>query len=474
MQENNGQTVPFTLYAEKARLTLTGSGELLSAGMAGVVPVRFEFSEDWDGLEKTAVFTNGIRTVNVEESMWADGVCLLPAEVLVTAGKTVMAGVYGTNGLHLVLPTVWCVLGRVEPAAALSGESLPSGSGLSALVARIEALEAGAQEDHLLITGMVPRGQQAEKTGAMTQAVGVDSNGKLWIPPAAAGVGTIAATEISGVYTYYGSDFDFTTIDDVMRIASGGTQMRLAILGANSTYLLTHMQGVQSTARLHFTGVTWSVGMNNPTLDVFEIDDQLGITRVSSTELKAPTEPLTVTLTESGGTVTSDTPLTDVCAAVGAGREIRVCADGRQGLVGEVNSAFAVFYVLDATGGAPALSEYELTSSGVTISVRALGDAMKPSVQTMSGNTPVIASAADNTVYDCTGTQITAVTVSSYSYGAAFTLLFNAQAGASAPTLTLDSRITMPDGFTVESNRHYEINVDFKGYATVQAWTLVD
>ena len=113
MQENN--EIPFTLYAEKARLSLTGEPELLSAGMAGVIPVRFTFSADWDGLGKTAVFTNGTRTVNIPEALWDDGVCPVPEEVLQTAGKTVMAGVYGANGMHLVLPTVWCVLGRVEP-----------------------------------------------------------------------------------------------------------------------------------------------------------------------------------------------------------------------------------------------------------------------------------------------------------------------------------------------------------------------
>ena len=133
---------PIALYAQKARLRLEGDGELLSAGMEGFIQVAFRFSPDWNGLEKTAVFSNGTATVNVPEAQWDGALCTVPAEVLRSAGKTVMAGVYGTNGLHLVLPTVWCVLGRVESAAspgALTASPVPS---LAALERRVQSLEA--------------------------------------------------------------------------------------------------------------------------------------------------------------------------------------------------------------------------------------------------------------------------------------------------------------------------------------------
>ena len=135
---------PIALYAQKARLRLEGDGELLSAGMEGFIRVSFRFSPDWNGLEKTAVFSNGTVTVNVPEAQWDEGLCTVPGEVLRSAGKTVMAGVYGTNGLHLVLPTVWCVLGRVEPAAApgeRTSSPLPS---VSELERRVLALEAAS------------------------------------------------------------------------------------------------------------------------------------------------------------------------------------------------------------------------------------------------------------------------------------------------------------------------------------------
>ena len=51
MDENNlmQNITSFTLYAQKARLTLTGDGELLSAGMAGVGGGELVFSSDCGG-----------------------------------------------------------------------------------------------------------------------------------------------------------------------------------------------------------------------------------------------------------------------------------------------------------------------------------------------------------------------------------------------------------------------------------------
>lgn len=117
------EAVPFVmeLYAQKARLQLTGERELLSSGMTGVIRVVFTFSEDWAGLKKTAVFSNGAVSIDVPEDAWEQNGCIVPQQVLTAAGKTLMVGLFGTDGEEVALPTVWCSLGRVEPGAALSG-----------------------------------------------------------------------------------------------------------------------------------------------------------------------------------------------------------------------------------------------------------------------------------------------------------------------------------------------------------------
>jgi len=117
MEDNNSQVTSMVLSAQKARLCLSGNRELLSSGMAGVVQVSFTCSEDWDGLQKTAVFSNGRCTVDIPESDWEDNVCTVPQQVLSCAGRTVAVGLYGTDGAQLVLPTIWCTLGRVEKGA---------------------------------------------------------------------------------------------------------------------------------------------------------------------------------------------------------------------------------------------------------------------------------------------------------------------------------------------------------------------
>lgn len=97
--------------------------ELLTAHMSRIVAISFDFSPEWAGLSKTAVFTDGVTTVDVLDSEWTDGVAThIPHEVLTTAGRRVRVGVYGTDGENVVLPTVWADLGTVLRGADPSGD----------------------------------------------------------------------------------------------------------------------------------------------------------------------------------------------------------------------------------------------------------------------------------------------------------------------------------------------------------------
>ncbi len=484
MQENNldEQTVPFALYAQKAKLTLTGPGELLSTGMEGVIPISFTFSEDWAGLEKTAVFTNGARTVKVSESEWYEGICMLPQTVLETAGKTVLVGVYGTNGLHLVLPTVWCVLGRVEPGADLSGVPESPGSGLNTLVQRIEALEQipavteqtvaawgftkNALTQHQSLTSLVPRNQQAAMTTAMTQPVGIDENGKLWTAPGSgtdAKVKTLAVTESSGAYTYYGADFSFSTLDEVMALATEGAQIRLAVINTGDVYLLTHMQGSQSTARLYFSGITWSYTMTSPKVEVFEVCDA-AISKVCSVDLADVQNNIyPITVSVNGSTVTVDRTIAQIYAAVSAGKSCPVVVDGNYcGWVGYADQGECALYYINAHDSAPRLDMVYMDGTDVLLSDRELE--MSPTEITLSGTTQTII-AWDNAIYKCG--ELTSLTISS----AVGTSIIRFTSGTTPTALTIPQTLHMPDGFSVEANTRYEISVS-GSYAVVAGWTV--
>ena len=94
-----------------------------TAGMAKAVSVEFAFSSDWDGLTKTAVFSNGKTTVDVLAANWDGDTVPVPHEVLAVPGRHARVGVYGADESGVVLPTVWVSLGKVQPGADPSGDA---------------------------------------------------------------------------------------------------------------------------------------------------------------------------------------------------------------------------------------------------------------------------------------------------------------------------------------------------------------
>lgn len=92
--------------------------EIITSGSVGM-PLSFEFSADWDGLSKTAVFSNGALTKDV---ILSTNEANIPHEVCETPWRTLTVGVYGTNGGTIVIPTIYCVLGTVYPGADPSGD----------------------------------------------------------------------------------------------------------------------------------------------------------------------------------------------------------------------------------------------------------------------------------------------------------------------------------------------------------------
>lgn len=110
------------IHCARACAHLASEPELLTAGMAKAVTVEFVFSDDWDGLTKTAVFSNGKTTVDVLAASWDGDTVPVPHEVLAVPGRHARVGVYGADESGVVLPTVWVSLGKVQPGADPSGD----------------------------------------------------------------------------------------------------------------------------------------------------------------------------------------------------------------------------------------------------------------------------------------------------------------------------------------------------------------
>ena len=111
-----------TSHCSRACAHLASPPELLTAGMSKAVTVQFVFSTEWDGLTKTAVFSNGKTTVDVLAANWDGDTVPVPHEVLAVPGRIARVGVYGANADGLILPTVWVTIGKVMPAAEPSGD----------------------------------------------------------------------------------------------------------------------------------------------------------------------------------------------------------------------------------------------------------------------------------------------------------------------------------------------------------------
>ena len=112
-----------TIHCSRACAHLASPPELLTAGMAKAVTVQFVFSPEWDGLTKTAVFSNGKTTVDVLAANWDGDTVHVPHEVLAVPGRHARVGVYGADESGVVLPTVWVSLGKVQPGADPSGDA---------------------------------------------------------------------------------------------------------------------------------------------------------------------------------------------------------------------------------------------------------------------------------------------------------------------------------------------------------------
>lgn len=135
-----------TIHCSRACAHLASPPELLTAGMSKAVTVQFVFSPAWDGLTKTAVFSNGKTTVDVLAANWDGDTVPVPHEVLAVPGRHARVGVYGADESGVVLPTVWVSLGKVQPGADPSGDetadpSLPVWAQLQKQIGNLDDLQ---------------------------------------------------------------------------------------------------------------------------------------------------------------------------------------------------------------------------------------------------------------------------------------------------------------------------------------------
>ena len=90
----------------------------------------------------------------------------------------------------------------------------------------------------------------------------------------------------------------------------------------------------------------------------------------------------------------------------------------------------------------------------------------KEATVTVSGTTPTI-TPAPNTIYICG--EVASLTISNPPATGAYSIVFTS--GSTATDLSIPPELKMPDGFSVEANRIYEINV-LANRAVAGSWAV--
>ena len=116
--------------------------------------------------------------------------------------------------------------------------------------------------------------------------------------------------------------------------------------------------------------------------------------------------------------------------------------------------------------GGGAVSSVNGKTGNVMLTAEDVGAAPAETVVEVSGTTPTI-TPAPNTIYKCG--EVASLTISNPTATGAYSVIFTS--GATATDLSIPQTLLMPDGFTVEANRLYEINV-LDNRAVIGSWAV--
>ncbi len=109
-----------------------------------------------------------------------------------------------------------------------------------------------------------------------------------------------------------------------------------------------------------------------------------------------------------------------------------------------------------------------LDTTGQAIAAAIRAAAVVPTEQTITTDGTVTQALLPNVAYHFTG-ALTSLTITLVSTTDTPQYHFDFLSGDTAPTLTLPNTVTMPDGFAVDADMRYEIDI-LRGYGVAQNW----
>ena len=158
------------LHAEKNCLTVVAA-ELLTSGSVNVNTVSIEFSADWEGLSRVAVFASSTTQISI--ALDSTNQCFIPWECLVAPNLNLRVGVYGMQDTTIVLPTIWASLGVIRPGVTTGAEpSPPTPDASQKVLAEIGNLEDLTTADKSSLVAAINEVHETGGGGGMNYRIG--------------------------------------------------------------------------------------------------------------------------------------------------------------------------------------------------------------------------------------------------------------------------------------------------------------
>lgn len=198
----------FYFYVSARKVEIKKTDTLVSDSV-NVYPCKFQFSADWNGLVKTAVFRAGTNAIEI----LLDGSfeCNIPWEVLQKHNIDLFVGCYGTKDENIILNTTWTNMGKIYEGTKDKGGSgeEPSPDMISQILSQMGDLSSLETQDKSSLVNAI------NEVNAKTEEVESNLDTKLDVAGGVATGPIMFAETASPIMTYTFEDEPIETTSDV-------------------------------------------------------------------------------------------------------------------------------------------------------------------------------------------------------------------------------------------------------------------
>ena len=443
----------------KNLLTLEEQSQLVQGSVGETLALRL--SGDWRDLSATAVFSNGALTRDVIVN--GDSL-VIPWELLREAGRTLTLSFHGAAANGDVVQTNIAVLGKIRESHTPSGQN--SEAPTPAVADQILALAGQA----LTAASAVKASAEAGAFDGVSPAVSVE---------AVQGGHAVSITDRAGIHSFTvldGSGGSAIAVDDALTTWSTNPVQNKVVYQAYAAlqdelntkqdkalffaeYNETSAAGLEEAIRSELTPVLVLDGKLFPLVS-YRLGDEASGTRSSFTFSGWNGTAFTVCVceeTDGSSTGASDwDDWGDGASTVWSfGSTVRLPAPA------------SAAPVMDGAAAVGSSAQYA-RADHVHPSDSAKADKITEVTVSTAG---AVTQALDaGKLYHFTGalTALT-ITLNAPASGDPAQYHFDFLSGSTAPTLTMPDTVVMPDSFTVEANKRYEVDV-LNNYGAVVSW----